>query len=108
MATATKKRLRQIAGEAMMGGSKQGQPVVKKEIDTSTYRGRFAAQLYAQRTASKVSVDRIIAALEKAEIKIGKAGYYHWESGFSEPPMNALPVIAKVLGVTVPDLFPKK
>ncbi len=86
--------------------SPRASAVAKKEIDTSTYRGRFAAQLYAVRAGRDVAT--VVAALKKAGIKIGKSAYYHWESGFSEPPMNALPVIAKCWGVTVPELFPEK
>ena len=79
----------------------------KKDVDQSTYRGRFAARLFLLRAGR--DVERIIAGIERAGFdKCGKSTYYSWESGRTEPPLDALPALAKALGVKIEDLLPPK
>lgn len=91
----------------MVAVMKMGRMPAKKDADTSTYRGRFAARLFSLRAGR--DVDRIIAAIERAGFdKCGKSTYYSWESGRTEPPFEALPALAKALGYDIAELFPKK
>lgn len=87
--------------------SKGASVPAKKEVDTSTYRGKFAAQLYELRAGR--DVDRIINAIRRAGFdKCAKSTYYSWECGRTEPPFDALPALARALGTSIPDLFPTK
>lgn len=82
-----------------------GSMPAKKEIDTTTYRGRFAARLRELRGDKDVAA--ILKSLEKSRHGIGRATYYNWESAVTDPPLNTLPALAKALGVTVHELFPE-
>lgn len=82
-----------------------GSMPAKKEIDTSTYRGRFATRLRELRSDKDVA--KILKSLEKSGHAIGRATYYNWESATTDPPLNAIPSLAKALGVTVSELFPE-
>lgn len=69
------------------------------------YNGRFADQLRHLRAGR--DVDKIVAAIARAGFKrCSKATYYNWEGGVTDPPIEAMPALAKSLGVTVPELFP--
>lgn len=78
----------------------------RKEPDESTYRGRVSRLWIALRAGR--DVDDIAKAVRKAGHKCSKATYYNWETGVTDPPIAALPAIAKALSVQVADLFPKK
>lgn len=76
-----------------------------KKDTPDDYRGRFANRLNELRAGR--DVEKIVKALAKAGCKISRATYYNWESAASEPPFNALPYLAKVLGAkSITDLFP--
>lgn len=77
----------------------------RKPVNEKLYSGRFADRLRELR--GERDVDRILAAIAKAGFgRCSKATYYNWEGGITEPPIDALPALAKALGVTVPELFP--
>lgn len=81
-----------------------GSMPAKKEIDTSTYGGRFAARLRELRAGRDVM--KIVASLKRSGHEIGRATYYNWESAAYDPPLNVLPALAKALGCKVSELFP--
>ena len=70
-------------------------PRLRKEIDTSTYTGRFAARLKALREKAGMSVEEVAAQLEISAVAI-----YHWEAANRQPKISDLPIIAEVLGVS--------
>jgi transcriptional regulator with XRE-family HTH domain len=79
----------------------------KKPVEQKTYNGRFAERLRSLRDGR--DVDGIIAAIQRAGFsRCSKATYYNWEGGVTDPPIAALPALAKALGVSVPELFPAK
>ncbi len=69
-----------------------------KAIDDSTYVGRFAIRLKALREKAGKTVDQVVAELAEANMPTSRRTYYDWESAHTTPPMNALPVLAELLG----------
>ena len=69
-----------------------------------SYRGRVSRVWIDLRNGREV--EKIVAAIKRAgyeRVSIGT--YYNWESGKTDPPICALPAIAKALGVKVSDLL---
>ena len=75
----------------------------RKEVDTSTYTGRFAARLKMLRENTGLSVDELS---EKSGIP--RQTLYDWESTKASPPVKELPKLAETLGVKVRTLLPIK
>lgn len=79
----------------------------KKPVADKSYSGRFANRLRELR--GDKDVDRVVAAIARAGFsRCSKATYYNWEGGVTDPPFDALPALAKALGVGVPELFPAR
>ncbi len=75
----------------------------RKEIDTSTYVGRFAARLKMLREKAGLSPE------DAAEqLKVPKKSIYNWEAGISIAPLRMFPLIAEVYGVKTRTLLPEK
>jgi len=75
----------------------------RREIDTSTYSGRFAVRLRALREKAGLSV------AEVSEMTgIHKKSLYDWESGLREPSLNHYPILAKALKIKTRTLFPEE
>ena len=78
-----------------------------KPPDASTYSGRFAARLRQLREQTGMTGQEAVAAINAAGFQVKQTTYYNWESGRSEPPLNAVPAIAQALGLkSVRVLFP--
>ena len=78
-----------------------------KEPDQSTYGGRFAARLRTLREKAGLTIDQFIEKVAQSGYKVGKSTAYHWESGRTDPPLDAFPAIATALGLkTVRRLLP--
>lgn len=75
----------------------------RKEVDTNTYTGRFAARLRTLREDAGLSVDQLA---EKSGIP--RTSLYNWESATRQPLLDQIPVIAKALGVKIADLLPEE
>lgn len=84
-------------------------PRPPREPDVSTYSGRCAARLRECRQAKKLSVETFVGALNKllpkGEAYTDKA-VYHWETGHAAIPLDALPLCAEVLGMTLKKFLP--
>ena len=77
-------------------------PRQRKEVDTSTYSGRFAVRLRMLR-------DKTVSADEFAEKHgFARATYYSWEIGYATPSFDKLPELAKAFGMPVRTLIPKE
>ena len=76
----------------------------RKEVDQSTYEGRFAARLKALRVKAGLSVD------ETAErIGVTPGTIYHWETAHSFPKPGQFSILAEALNLkNVRTLFPEK
>lgn len=82
-----------------------GSMPAKKEVDTSTYRGRFAVRMRQLRAGRDVS--QVLKVLKKSGHEISRATYYNWESATYDPPLDILPSLAKAFGVKLIELFPE-
>jgi transcriptional regulator with XRE-family HTH domain len=78
-------------------------PRQRKEVDTSTYTGRFAVRLKTLREKAGLSV----AELAKKS-GITERTLFRWETTSSTPINEDLPQLANALGVTMHSLLPKK
>ena len=76
----------------------------RKEIDTSTYEGRFAQRLKELRERAKLSPEQVAEALG-----VSAHAVYYWESCRRQPKISDLPKIAEVLGSKkVKDILPNE
>ena len=75
----------------------------RKEIDTSTYTGKFALRLRELREKKGLSVDELA---EKSGIP--RTTLYNWESAIKQPVIGQLPLLAKALGMKAASLLPKE
>ena len=74
----------------------------RKEVDTSTYTGRFAVRLKTLREKAGYSV------VELAEVSgIPKNTLIRWEAAQNSPPLETLPVLAEALEIRVRTLIPE-
>ncbi len=76
----------------------------RKEIDTSTYEGRFAARLKMLREKAGLSVDELAGLLAVTDQCI-----YDWEAGRRQPKISDLPSIAQALALKkIKDTLPNE
>ena len=75
----------------------------RKEVDQSTYEGRFAARLKALREKAGLSHEEVAEAVE-----VDTRTIYYWEAGKTSPQIKYLPFLAEKLGIEVRTLMPKK
>lgn len=74
----------------------------KKELDLSTYKGRFGSRLKELRKAAGLSQVELAAALEISQNTVSQ-----WETAISSPTVETFPVLAKALKLEkTKDLFP--
>ncbi|HBE71807.1 MAG TPA: hypothetical protein DDW52_26995 [Planctomycetaceae bacterium] len=73
-----------------------------KEPDQSSYSGRFAARLRMLREKTGLTGKEAVAELNRVGYGVKQTTYYNWESGRSEPPLDAYPELAKMLGLSSP------
>ncbi len=76
----------------------------RKEIDTTTYEGRFGVRLRTLREKAGLSVEELAESVGVIDNTI-----YHWEKAHSFPKCGQLPLIAEALKLKgVRMLFPEK
>jgi len=75
----------------------------RKEVDTSTYSGRFAERLRALRDKQGLTTRELaeLSGIPHSTIK-------SWDGGMKAPHIDKFPVIAEALGISVEDLLPKE
>jgi len=79
-------------------------PKPRKEVDTSTYTGRFAVRLRALREKRGMSVEQLAEASG-----VPRTTIYNWESGTYKAVIDdPLVAVAEAIGVTVRTLMPAK
>ena len=80
-----------------------------KELQMDTYSGRFAARLRELRLATGLTGQQMSQALRDAGYESSQRAYYNWEAGDHSPPIDALPYLAELFGLSSPrELFPQK
>ena len=76
----------------------------RKNIDTSTYSGRFAVRLRMLREKAGLTVDELAEQLKVKPVTI-----YGWEQGRSVPHIESFPAIAEVFKIKHPRaILPEK
>ena len=83
--------------------SRRMSPRARKEVDTSTYGGRFAVRLRALREKAGLSVEELAEASG-----IPKNTLFNWEGVKRSPSIEQFPQLADSLGVTIRTLMPQK
>lgn len=78
----------------------------KKEPDLSTYSGRVAARLRALREGKRLSPEDMVDRLGERGIRLTITSYYRYESGTHSLPLDYLPDVAHVFGMTVRAFLP--
>lgn len=73
-----------------------------KAPDESTYSGRFAARLRMLREKTGMTGMQFSDAIRNEGYKIGQRTYFDWETGRTTPPLEAFPILAKLLGMKSP------
>ena len=82
---------------------KPGMPRPCKEVDVSTYSGRFAVRLKTLREKAGLTHEDVAEALG-----VDPRTIYRWESAKTDPQIKQLPILAEIFCVEVRTLFPKK
>lgn len=78
-----------------------------KQVDDSTYAGRFALGLKKLREKAGLTVEGLAAELNSNGFTVAPRTLYAWESGRNEPPLNAFPALATSLKLKrIRDLLP--
>ena len=76
----------------------------RKEVDTSTYEGRFAVRLKVLREKAGLTVEEFAEKLSVKPITV-----YGWEQGRSAPHVGSFPAIAEVFKIKRPrDILPER
>jgi len=80
----------------------------KKEVDMTTYSGRIAAKMRIVREKKQLDAAKVAKRMTKFGWPITMAAYRHWENGTRKQNVDAIPYIAKALGVKPHDILPEK
>ena len=75
----------------------------RKEPDTRTYNGRFAARLRVLREKAGLTIEDVVESTG-----IPAQTLYNWENGRRTPPYVTLPILAETFGVKVRTLLPEE
>lgn len=75
----------------------------RKEPDKDTYSGRFAIRLRQLREKAGLTVEELAERME-----IVPRTVFRWESQETEPKLDQMFALAKVLKVSIRNLFPEK
>ena len=79
-------------------------PRQRKEVDESTYSGRFAIRLKALRMKAKLTLEEA-----SEQIGISVTAIYNWEAGRKRPDIEKFPKISEVYKVKkTKDLLPNE
>lgn len=80
----------------------------RAEPDGSTYSGRVARRIRELRESKELTGADVVAKMAAHGFPITQGAYSHWETGRVKPQWDALPALAKALGVAIHDLIPPK
>jgi transcriptional regulator with XRE-family HTH domain len=91
-----------------MAGSKGASMPPRKDPDKTKYSGRLAIRIRAAREKTGMSVEALVKRMNDAGYEIYLPTYYHWENGQRQPQLDALPILARILKVSLHDLLPPR
>lgn len=77
-----------------------------KPVDQTTYAGRFAARLRVLREKQGWTGDEMAQAISRAGFDVTERTYFNWESGRTQPELNAIPCIADAFKISPRTLLP--
>lgn len=103
---ATAKRPRTTERRQRQETPSRAMPRPPDDVDTSTFRGRFGANLRTLRRKKFETREQFREALVAAGMTTTMATISRWESGRNIPELNEWPIIAAVLGCDVRRLLP--
>jgi DNA-binding XRE family transcriptional regulator len=75
----------------------------RKELDESIYSNRLALHIRGVRERQGITVQRI-----SKRLGISRFTYYTYENGGAQFPLDLMPKIARILRVTIRELFPEE
>jgi transcriptional regulator with XRE-family HTH domain len=75
----------------------------RKQIDTSTYEGRFAARLKMLREKAGLTPEAVAEA-----VGVARSAYFNWEAETNSPHVKYFPALASAFGVSVRTVLPEK
>ena len=78
-------------------------PRKRKEVDVSTFEGRFALRLRKLREKAGLTPEQAAEALG-----VSRATYFNWEAASNYPHIKQLAQIAEILNIRVRTLLPEK
>ena len=80
----------------------------KKQPDNTLYSGRLAIRIDELRTAKGMTIEQLQEAIVRTKYNVSVSGLYKWLNGDAQPQYEALPHIAKALGISIAELMPAK
>ena len=86
----------------------QAMSPARKEPDESTYSGRVAKRIRELREAKGLTGGDVADKLTLAGFPMTQGAYSHWETGRVKPQWDAIPSLAKILGVPIRLLIPER
>jgi transcriptional regulator with XRE-family HTH domain len=79
----------------------------RKHPDKKTYSGRLAIRIDELRLKAGYTVEEFQVKLGEKNYPVSVPNLYKWLNGDLQPQIDALPAIAKALGLTIAELLPK-
>ncbi|QDV49595.1 helix-turn-helix domain-containing protein [Gimesia fumaroli] len=86
--------------------SKMGR--ARKEIDDSTYQGRCAIRLRELADRKGITADELQQRLNQAGHNVSRNAVYSYLSGDRAIPLDLVPTLASIFGISVRTFFPEK
>ena len=81
-------------------------PPRRVDPDESKYSGRVAKRIRELRESRKLTAADMVEKMAMYGFNVTRAAYTHWETGRGKVQWDALPALAKALGVKIRDLIP--
>lgn len=81
-------------------------PPRRVDADESKYSGRVARRIRELRESKGLTAADMVEKMAMHGFHVTRAAYTHWETGRGKPHWDALPALAKALGVKIRDLIP--
>lgn len=78
----------------------------KNAVDRKTYSGRVAIRIRDARERAGLDVPTVAKAMTRAGYEISPSTLYGWENGTRQPPLDAMPFLARALKVNAGSFFP--
>lgn len=78
----------------------------RKAVSSAEYSGRLAIRLVKLREDAGLTVEEVVAKINKNGYEIGHKAYRHWEAATRQVNWDAIPAICKALKSKPRELIP--